>query len=171
MGQYGRLIAYSIWLIAYGLAPSIRPSRRMRLLDWTGQYRANAVSEPYAIKRSEPYAACQQLKAKSWVPLYAQQHTGVIHDHAPELTHTDAFLEQPLNEGGEPLNWGRVEHLAKVSGEGAVFGADRQDLGGNLGDGQRLTVQGSTDNKAVFDDRAETHQVVLQVGRQSKKLQ
>src|SRR2546425_3736905 len=97
--------------------------------------------------------------------LHAQQHTGVIHDHAPELVHTDAFLEQPLKEGSEPLNRGRVEHLAKVSGEGAVFGADRQDLSGNIGDGQRLTVQGSTDNKAVFDDRAEMYQVVLQVGR------
>src|SRR5437016_11009041 len=153
-------MACSSWL----MVGTICPSRRMRLPDWTGQYRANKVSEPYAIERSELYAI-------GHLPLHAQQHTGVIHDHAPELAHTDAFLEQPLNEGGEPLNRGRVGHLAKVSGEGAVFGADRQDLGGNLGDGQRLTVQGSTDNKAVFDDRAEPHQVVLQVGRQSKKLQ
>src|SRR6266568_7389727 len=41
------LMAYSLWLIV----GAICPSRRMRLPDWTGQYRANAVSEPYAISR------------------------------------------------------------------------------------------------------------------------
>ena len=43
-----RLIAYGLWLMAYGLwlmARTVCPSRRMRLPDWTGQYKANGVSE------------------------------------------------------------------------------------------------------------------------------
>src|SRR5207247_9393131 len=46
-------MAYGVWLIAYSIwliARTACPSRRMRLPDWTGQYKANRVSELYASK-------------------------------------------------------------------------------------------------------------------------
>src|SRR5439155_10157902 len=67
-GEGNNKMAYSLWHMAYGRSShAIRPSRRMRLPDWTGQYKASILPGPGTLSQaarraSEPYAICQKRR-------------------------------------------------------------------------------------------------------------
>src|SRR3989442_5023735 len=85
---------------------TIRPSRRMRLPDWTGQYRANAVSEPYAI--CQLYAQVERLRLGQT----ARPRPLLVLRHAQDLSHGGGALAHlapaVLAQGAHALAHGEV---------------------------------------------------------------